>query len=227
MIIPMFQPILSTKSGIVVGAEVLSRLFTDGVYYSPGDSYLGIRWVDIDLEVILTLIRNIPAIEAHYPRLMINVSEQTLESDYRFAAWSAQVERFRALTTVELIVEMTEGVTNASLCKRWDGLKVKGIPIVMDDYGEKNSTHERLEAFPWDGCKFDVKRLVLQPKQYMKGVRFCQDNDIPLIGEQVETEQLAQQFLCMGVHLQQGYHHGRPALVDGCVKKEEKKAVAK
>lgn len=227
MIIPMFQPIHSTKSGVVVGAEVLNRWLFDEVYYAPGDVRVGIRWEDIDPEVILLLIKNIPAIEARYPRLMINVLEETLESDYRFAAWIAQVERFRALTTVELIIEMTEGVTDASLWKRWDELKAKGIPLVMDDYGYKNSTHERLEAFLWDGCKFDVKRLAALAQKDMKGVRFCQDSDIPLIGEQVETEQLAQQSSWMGVHLQQGYHHGRPALLDGWVKKEKKKAVAK
>ena len=45
--------------------------------------------------------------------------------------------------------------------------------------------------------------------------------------QQVETEQLAQQSSWMGVHLQQGYHHGRPALLDGWGKKEKKQAVAK
>ena len=72
-----------------------------------------------------------------------------------------------------------------------------------------------------------MKRLAALAQKDMKGVRFCQDSDIPLIGEQVETEQLAQQSSWMGVHLQQGYHHGRPALLDGWVKKEKKKAVAK
>lgn len=225
MIIPMFQPIYSTKTRTVVGAEVLSRWLFDEVCYTPGDVRVDINWEDIDADVISLLVKNISAIEAVYPRLMINVSEETLDSDYRFAAWIAQVEQFRSLTTVELIIEMTEGVTDDSLKKRWDEMKVNGIPLVMDDYGYKNSTHQRLEAFPWDGCKFDVKRLAALAQMDIKGVRFCQDNEIPLIGEQVETEQLAQQSSWIGIHLQQGYHHGRPALLNGWVKKEKKALV--
>lgn len=226
MIVPMFQPIRSMKNDEVFGAEVLNRWLFDKVYYAPCDVRVGIRWEDVDPEIIRFLIKNIPAIETLYSRLTVNVSEQTLESDCRFTAWMTQIEQFRSLTATELMVEMTEGVSDASLRKRWDELKAKEILLVMDDYGYKGSTHERLEAFPWDGCKFDVKRVAMSDQNDMKGVMFCQNNDIPIIGEQVETEQLAQQSSWIGVHLQQGYYHGRPDLLDGWSKKEKKKAVA-
>lgn len=226
MIIPMFQPIYSMMSGELVGAEVLNRWLFDGVYYAPGDVQVGIRWGEIDPEVILLLIKNIPAIEAQFGRIMLNVSEQTLASDYLFSSWMSQVERFCALTTSSLHVEITEGVSDASLWLRWDVLKAKGISIVMDDFGYKNSSYDRLLAFPWDGCKFDVKRLAELSQEDMRGLRHCQHNEIPVIGEQVESERLANQAALLGVQLQQGYQHGRPALLDDWDMQKKKEAVS-
>lgn len=226
MIIPMFQPIHSMNNGAKVGAEVLNRWFFDGVYYSPGDVRVGIRWGDVDPEVILLLIKNITAIEARFERIMLNVSEQTLESDYLFSSWANQLARFSSLSKVSLHVEITEGVSETSLWKRWDAIKSNGTSIVMDDFGYKNSTYDRLRSYEWDGCKFDVKRLADLAQEDMKGLRFCQHNDIPVIGEQVESERLANQASLLGVQLQQGYYHGRPALLDDWKKQEKKEAVA-
>ncbi|MFC6674135.1 EAL domain-containing protein [Marinobacterium aestuariivivens] len=226
MIIPMFQPVKSTTTGDIVGAEVLIRWLFDGVYYSPSDVRVEIRWGDIDKAMILLLIKNIDAIDKRYNQIMVNVSEDTLKSDHLFHSWCKQVRRFNMLSRTEFMVEVTEGVSDTTILRRWDALKKLGASLVMDDYGHQNSSLDRLVSYPWDACKFDVKRVAGTDRKDAEGLQFCRDKGIRIIGEQVETERLASQAAVLGIKLQQGYLHGRAELLDGWVTHEVKEAIA-
>lgn len=225
MIVPVFQPIHTTGSNNTMGAEVLARWLVNGVYYTPSAvsksalvEHNSIYWENTDLEIIIALVDNHKCIEKSYKCITINVSEATLKSNYLFTSWLNQVEKFRSLCTVKLMIEITEGVSDNSLEKRWGIMKMKGIPLVMDDYGDLSSTFKRLQKYHWDGCKFNTKRLTLKNKKEIEGFEYCKDKGIQTIGEQVATARLSNEAEKMGIDLQQGFYLGKPTILKDWVK---------
>jgi EAL domain-containing protein (putative c-di-GMP-specific phosphodiesterase class I) len=229
MIVPMFQPIKDCSKGQLFGAEVLTRWLHDGNFYAPGRVHHLTDWGEIDADVMAQLNMNTHVVERQYCKITVNVSEQTLASDWHFDAWIEQVLKFPTLTKTNLVVEITEGVSDVTLRRRWDALKAHGIQLMMDDYGHQNSTYKRLCSYPWDGGKFDIARMFVLSQTDARGVRYCRDNGIWMIGEQVQTERLASKAAWLGVSIQQGYYHGRASLLDGWINVNEctSKVVAK
>ena len=225
MIVPVFQPIHTTGSNNTMGAEVLARWLVNGVYYTPSAisksalvEHNSIYWENTDLEIIIALVDNHKCIEKSYGCITINISEGTLKSNYLFTSWLNQVEKFRSLCTVKLMIEITEGVSDNSLEKRWGIMKMKGIPLVMDDFGDLSSTFKRLQKYHWDGCKFNTKRLTLKNKKDIEGFEYCKEKGIPTVGEHVATARLSNEAEKMGVDLQQGFYLGKPTILKDWVK---------
>lgn len=229
MIVPMFQPIQCYTTNKLVAAEALVRWFSEGRYFGPGDMPDNIRWEDIDLQIIQQLSNSASIVEAVLPRVMINVSEETLQSDHHFAQWSDEVKRFQDRCGTSLAIEITEQVKTRTLQKRWKQLASLGTSILMDDYGYQLSSLDRLKAYPWDGCKFDAKKLATPAAREhqgdYQGLSYCFSKGIIAICEQVENEQLASQAAAHGLGWQQGFHYGKAGWLDGWVAEGEEEQV--
>ena len=48
-------------------------------------------------------------------------------------------------------------------------------------------------------------------------IQYCRENGIQLIAEQIETPLLEERAKLYGLLLQQGFYHGKPAVLDGCM----------
>lgn len=215
MIAPAFQSIHSIRNQKAVTAEVLSRWLVGGEVYTAGTVQGNIQWGDVDLEIILMLIKGIPMVRSRYQTLLINVSQQTLESDSRFITWLAQLVRLRSLSSLSIIIEITEEVDEVTLMMRWDEINHKGFDMAMDDYGKLNSTFERLQSFPWSVCKFDVRNIINRSPDFLRGLQYCHDRKITVVGEKVESQHLSVGASEAGIDLQQGFFYDYPHLLLG------------
>lgn len=209
MIVPMFQPIHCYETGKVQAAEVLARWLTDGRYIGPAEAGACPHWGEIDVAMIRLLVLYADAITAQYPLVLINISESTLSSGNQFALWLDEVKRLQDKTQTNIAIEVTEQVTDRTLEARWSGLKALGSAILMDDYGHENSTIERLVAYPWDGCKFDSKKMVMPDAAGVQAVAHCTRNGIISIAEQVENQELADLAASQGMGWLQGHLYGK------------------
>lgn len=226
MIVPTFQPIRCYITNRLVAAEALARWFSEGRYLGPGDMPQAMRWEEIDFQVIQHLANSAGTVERVLPRVMVNVSEETLRSDHYFAQWSDEVKRFQDRCFTSLAIEITEQVQAETLGKRWIQLASLGVSILMDDYGYQLSSLDRLKEYPWDGCKFDAKKLAVPTPRDYQGLSYCRSKGIIAISEQVESEQLANQSAAQGLSWQQGFHYGKAEPLDGWVVEVEEEPMA-
>ncbi len=71
------------------------------------------------------------------------------------------------------------------LALRWEALTEIGVELALDDYGDKNSSLERLSRYDWHYCKFDARRL--RSLEDYSAILHCRRKGIQLIAEQVES----------------------------------------
>lgn len=214
-LIPAFQPIVdvtthpATPSRYPAG-EVLARWYDNGQVFGPFQNP-GVDWAKTDIEMAQQILRSIDVCSLFFAVITINVSEATLESDLAFNRWVDVVQAIARRRTLRLIVEITETVSEPVLIRRWPQLSRIGAAIALDDYGDACSTLERLMARNWDYCKFSAKRLA--GADGLDAVALCVETGIRGIVEQVEDRTYSILSQELGLSLQQGYYHARPAFL--------------
>ena len=215
MIIPMFQGIYCGETGQRIGAEALARWFWRGDWTGPMGHPNFPPWPVVDKTALRFLVQNTQALEQHYGHLTLNICPDTLESPEMFAEWQALIQALKKKTDINVVGEITEEVSDATLRDAFDPLVSLDIPLYMDDFGRKNSTYSRLKRFPWDGCKFDMKGLVHEPStsDEQKALRYCQSHGLTTVAEQVETENLVRAAKDRGFSWLQGFYFGRAEML--------------
>ena len=156
---PAFQPIKDVGTGSFVAAEVLARWYDEGRVLTPSSLSSPPYWGLVDMEMARFIQDNLHYCLDLYPALFLNVSEHTLQSDVIFKAWWRVVRDIAKNHSSRLVIEITEGIQDASLALRWEALTEIGVELALDDYGDKNSSLERLSRYDWHYCKFDARRL--------------------------------------------------------------------
>jgi EAL domain-containing protein (putative c-di-GMP-specific phosphodiesterase class I) len=152
---PVFQPIANVATGRFVAAEALSRWHSAERVLSPLDVEAFIHWGSVDI----ALAKFLCGLESCYERLFINVSPETLESTMIFQIWSKFIQALVERSSIKIVIEVTENITDPQLQSRWEALSALGVELALDDFGDQHSTLERLTAYPWNYCKFSAKRL--------------------------------------------------------------------
>jgi len=209
---PAFQPIKDVGTGSFVAAEVLARWYDEDQVLTPSSLLSQPHWGLVDIEVARFIQKNLHQCLDLYPTLFLNVSEHTLRSDVIFKAWARVIHAIAKNHSGRFVIEITEGIQDASLASRWDALIETGIELALDDYGDKYSSLERLSGYPWRYCKFDARRL--RSLEDYPAIVHCRRKGIQLIAEQVETFPLGESAKLLGLSWQQGFFHGKPAVMD-------------
>ncbi|CEE92462.1 hypothetical protein XNA1_2900020 [Xenorhabdus nematophila str. Anatoliense] len=101
---------------------------------------------------------------------------------------------------------------DASLALRWNALVETRVELALDDYGDKNPSLERLSRYDWRYYKFDARRLC--SLEDYPAILHCRRKGIQLIAEQVETFPLGESAKLLGLSWQQGFYHGKPAVME-------------
>lgn len=215
MIIPMFQPLNSTRDSGVVGGELLCRWFSQGAVLLPYQFPEDVSWAHIDLEALSFIANSSRAINEKFKSVYINISKEVMESDLLFSEWEGKVKELNLTEKIDVSFEVLESVTDSALCKRWHNLSSLGGKIVMDDFGSLNSNFNRLERHPWDACKFNIHKIGAGSSCDIKALSYCLNRGITTIAERVETPLDATLCANKGIHIQQGYLYGKASPLGG------------
>lgn len=219
----MFQPLVATEGGMIVGYEALLRWKHPTRGSIPPETFVPIaedvgaiipigEWVlreacaaacqwpeDISVAV------NVSAVQFQLPNLAAIVEDALLES---------------GLVASRLELEVTESVMlrdRANALATLHRLKALGVRIVMDDFGTGYSSLSNLQAFPFDKIKIDrsfVSHVTddASARSIIRAiVGLGRSLDLPVVAEGVETEEQRRMVLEEGCPQAQGFYFGGPA----------------
>jgi len=212
-----FQPILDTDSGSTAGVEALAR-FYDGssdpsMFFAEAHSaQLGIELELLAIEKALACLPRLP--DAWF--LTVNVGPETIVSR-QFAETLGGVDARR------VVMELTEHrrvADYAGLMRTLQTLRATGARLAIDDTGAGFSSLSHILKLATDFIKLDrdlVAGIDLDPVRRLLAaslVHFAAGTGSEIIAEGVETQDELETLESLGVHLSQGYHHGRPAYIE-------------
>jgi diguanylate cyclase (GGDEF)-like protein len=104
-----------------------------------------------------------------------------------------------------------------------EGLRSLGVRFWLDDFGSGLSSFNYLKHFPVDGLKIDglfVKGVARNPLDYalVEAVQKIADSlSLATIAECVETEEIAEKLVAIGVPWGQGFHLGPPGRLEAVI----------
>lgn len=189
----LLQPIVSLADGVPYGFELL--------YRGPR---LG-AWSIVDA----ALLRHLCATSLRYPRLFINMANETLLGD-------VHGELVEASARHDIVVELSEARTTANesslLATKVNALAKEGVQLALDDFGAGQDGLQRL--FTLNGVsviKLDgellrsalVRRDAADTLHSL--VRHWKERGIQTVAECVENERLFELAHTLGVDMAQGY----------------------
>ena len=229
-----FQPILDMAQGDIVAAEALLRWRLPDGSLVPMQHYLGtfvaLEWqspfIDFLSRKRLQLIQDIRAaspIAVHF--------NFALESIQTFRQ-SSDVTRLVNITDGRnegLVVELSEkrfehittddtpqSTTPAESFPHREKAAAMGVKLALDDFGTGQSNLDRLVNYPVQIVKLDrsVCLRVAKSKRARSVIRhtreICDELNIALIAEGIETQEQCNALVDLGVTLHQGFFHFEP-----------------
>jgi EAL domain-containing protein (putative c-di-GMP-specific phosphodiesterase class I) len=219
-----YQPIVSTRSGVVVKVEALARWERDGgivppAQFIPAAERSGLI-VEIGTEVLLKGCTELgPWLAGDSARaLAVNVSGVQLQHG-DFAELLLAVARNTGVAPRQLVVEVTESVffhDDCHVIQQLTALRKAGVQVALDDFGTGFSSLGRLQGLPVDTLKID---------QSFTSMIHTGDEKLPILScmiamahglgltvtaEGVETEAQAEYLMKLDCDSLQGFLFSRP-----------------
>lgn len=223
------QPVVDTGSRKIVAYEILIRMRDDdGSLIMPSGFLSAAERFGLATEIDAWVIEHAVRHLAHRRRMgedvsyAINLSGQSLTAP-KVAEIIPRVLTETGLTPSALTFEVTEtaAIADMSLAAAFlSKLRTLGCRTALDDFGIGMSSFAYLRDLPVDSVKIDgrfVKKIVGSP---IDAAMVRAMNDIAhalgkkTVAEFVENEEIFQQLIELGVDYGQGYHLGKPALID-------------
>ncbi|QYG94958.1 EAL domain-containing protein [Iamia sp. SCSIO 61187] len=221
----VFQPIVATSTGALVGVETLIRWRRDGAWVMPDDfipiaerSGLVVR---LDLWVLQAATAQMAA-WADVPELAdmtvsVNLSGRTLMRPTLPAEVEAALRAYD-LAPNRLIVEVTETalITDLDLAAaQIDRVRASGVRVAIDDFGTGYTSIAQLRALPVDELKIDGSFIRGLPETtdrvLLQIVEDLADHlELFTVAEGVETAGQVEELAAIGCGALQGYFFSRP-----------------
>jgi len=219
----MFQPLVATDGGRIMGYEALLRWAHPTRGQIPPEIFVPIaedigaiipigEWVlreacsaAMQWPKHISVAVNVSAVQFQLPNLAAIVEDALFES---------------GLSAERLELEVTESVMlrdRESALATLHRLKALGVRIVMDDFGTGYSSLSNLQAFPFDKIKIDrsfVSHVTddASARSIIRAiVGLGRSLDLPVVAEGVETEEQRLMVLEEGCPQAQGFLFGGPA----------------
>ena len=215
------QPIISAKTGMVIGAEALAR------WHEPEQGWIPPA-VFIPMAESLGLIEKVgqqvwqQALQAltlfpNHHRLSVNLSKRQLFSNTIVQQFVDDAARAN-ITPSRIMLEITEGIALTDVAyarERIVELDAKGFGISIDDFGVGYSSLSQLHEIPADELKLDisfVKRIHEQPGLSVATaiLSIARSLNLECVAEGVEDARTSDLLRTLGVEMLQGYHFAKP-----------------
>ena len=222
-----YQPIFSASNRRLAGFEALLRLPKDGgghispTIFVPLAERLGLIG-----EIGDWVIREACRVAATWPTTLsiaVNLSPVQFE-DGRLAERVGEALEKSGLAPGRLELEITEGLLLSdadSVMRQLADLKDLGVHIAMDDFGTGYSSLSYLWKFRFDKLKVDQSftRALGTGDEHLASVieaivALARSLGMTITAEGVETEAQAEFLAKVGCHELQGFHLGRPMLLE-------------
>jgi len=223
----VFQPILSLRTGDVVGYEALTRAPADSPFADTGELFQAAQEADMlpDLERATRLLtfRAVSRKWVEGARLFLNVSPSVFLQDGFKDELCRELERESRLDPRQVVIEITERADEAliaDLQSRMQPLRELGFQVAIDDVGAGNSGLNRISQARPDWLKLDRELISTIDDDPFKQnlirffVRFATLSNMDLIAEGIETSQELTTLIELGVSHAQGFHLARPGRLD-------------
>ena len=220
-----YQPILSTRSGVVVKVEALARWERDGgivppAQFIPAAERSGLI-VEIGTEVLLKGCAELRGWLAEDPlrALAVNVSGVQLQHG-DFAELLLAVARNTGVEPRQLVVEVTESVFFVDDChviQQLTALRNAGVRVALDDFGTGFSSLGRLQGLPVDTLKIDQSfTSMIRTGDEKLPILSCMiamahGLGLSVTAEGVETAAQAEYLMKLDCDSLQGFLFSRPA----------------
>ncbi len=223
----VFQPIVSLRTGDVVGYEALTRAPTDGAFSDTGELFLAAERAqmlnELELETRRLTFKAASRQWAEGSRLFLNVSPPVFLQDGFADQLCRELERDSRLDPRQVVVEITERADVeliADLPARMKPLRELGFQVAIDDVGAGNSGLNRISQARPDWLKLDRELISdIDDDPFKQNlirffVRFAKLSNMDLIAEGIERDQELATLIHLGVSHAQGFHLARPGRLD-------------
>lgn len=218
----VFQPIVSLCNGDIFGYEALSRVPTNCGIDNIQELFdiaetIGKTW---ELEKIC----RVKAIQktGNKPKgkkLFINLDVNIIDSEkFRMGFTKEKLEEYH-VDASDIIFEITERKSISDPAKFQSMLehyKEQDFQIAIDDFGSGYSGLNRICISRPHFIKIDmhivrgIHQDVIKKSLVKSMVQFCEDLNIRLIAEGIETKEEMKTLILLGVHYGQGFFLGKP-----------------
>lgn len=219
---PRYQPIVSLKDGTIYGYEALSRITLDVCDFNVEEMFTIAKelhkiW---ELEEICRTKSLENAVnKPKNKKLFINVDANIIHDvEFQNGMTLKKLEEFK-LSPEDIIFEITERTAIYDLKtfqESVDHYKTQAYKIAIDDVGSGYSGLNRICAVSPDFVKIDmaivrdIQKDPIKKSLVSSIVRFCEDSNINLIAEGIETIEELETLISLGVTYGQGYYLKRP-----------------
>ena len=230
-IVPYYQPIVDCKTGAVFAYETLARLCEpNGETVSAGMFIETLEKYGLGRELDRIIIdRALRALKARIDqgdnstKLFINLSAQEIQGRgvLGFAENLCQEIDIPPNHLVFEILERDAIGDMTHMRKFLTELRKKGFSFALDDFGSGYNSFHYLRELHFDFVKLDgafVRNILNSKIDYalVKNLsRLCQDLNILMVAEFIESKEIMDAIRSMGIEYAQGYHLGTPRATMG------------
>ncbi len=226
-LITLFQPIVSLRTGHIVGAEALARwrqpdagILAPGEFLQLAEETGQIRQVDRQIaERAVARCAELLRDRSREFHLAINVSAKTFDEQY--IGYLAELIERHAIPPERLTIELTESAMvgeSGRLLQLLIALPSLGVKVAIDDFGTGYSSLAYLQNLPVDIVKLD--RTFVNQLRGNTGddvvarwaIQLVSDLGMGIIAEGVETGEQEAALRALGYDWVQGYRYGKPML---------------
>ncbi len=223
--IPYYQPIVDSRNGAVIGAEVLARWQrSDGSVVPP---YQFIPFaedtgliLDITNRLVVRTAEDILKLQWQNGEkfMSINIVPDHLKTSELFDLITAQIEE-RNLSPASISLEITERMQIDDLQAARKSLEQffdKGIELKLDDAGTGYGGFSYIQELGISTLKIDKMFIDTIEKDDVKSsvleaiISFAKSSDLGMIAEGVEDQYQVDYLKQRGVFSIQGYVYGKP-----------------
>lgn len=216
---PVFQPIVSLRSGRVVAYEALAR-FPGSPAHTP-DRWFADAW-QVGLGIPLELLAARAAVRAlpHLPprvALSINASPATVATQGFREALGDHADH--------VVVEITEHqqIDDDAFHLKLAPLRAAGGKVAIDDFGAGHASLSQILTVAPDWIKLDLSlthNLATNPVARALAVAivgFAEEVGVGVVAEGVEDAAHVAALMAIGIRHAQGYRFGRPMPLEALV----------
>ena len=220
-VVPYFQPLVSLRTGTLIGFEVLARwihpelgavLPSNFIALAEQNGLIGALTRRVlqgafalgkDMPGSMDLAINISPLQLRYSSLCTQIQDLAQTAEFH-------LDRLTIEITESAILDDLEAARNST-----HNLKAIGCKLALDDFGTGYSSLRHLQALPFDQVKIDKSFVSGMTKRRESRkivatiVGLAHTLDLSTVAEGIETEEQADTLLLLGCELGQGWLYGR------------------